>query len=98
MSRHHVRSVSNKNKVEKRHRTSLERNLRNQSAKNRARTEVTKVRRSVQAGNLDTASEQIRVAMSALDKAAAKGIIHPNNAARRKSRLMKALAQASATV
>ena len=35
--------------------------------------------------------EAIRLAMSTLDKAAVKGIIHKNNAARRKSRLMKKL-------
>jgi len=36
--------------------------------------------------------EAIREAVSALDKAAEKGVIHKNNAARRKSRLMKRLA------
>jgi small subunit ribosomal protein S20 len=35
-----------------------------------------------------------RIAVSTLDKAASKGIIHPNNASRRKGRLMKALADA----
>jgi small subunit ribosomal protein S20 len=37
-----------------------------------------------------------QVAASTLDKAARKGILHPNNASRRKSRLMKALADAQA--
>jgi small subunit ribosomal protein S20 len=40
----------------------------------------------------DTASEaEVREAIRTLDKAAVKGIIHKNNAARRKSRLMKKL-------
>ena len=48
------------------------------------------------AGNLDEAREAVLVATSALDKAAKKGIIHKNNAARRKSRLAQALNQAAA--
>jgi small subunit ribosomal protein S20 len=42
-------------------------------------------------GHLEEAREAARVAASALDKAAEKGIIHKNNAARRKSRLMRRL-------
>jgi len=41
--------------------------------------------------NLESAEAATRVAVSALDKAAEKGILHKNNAARRKSRLMKRL-------
>jgi small subunit ribosomal protein S20 len=44
-------------------------------------------------GRLEEAREAVQVAVSALDKAAAKGIIHKNNAARRKSRLMRQLNQ-----
>jgi small subunit ribosomal protein S20 len=42
-------------------------------------------------GRLEEAREAVQVAASALDKAAEKGIIHKNNAARRKSRLMRQL-------
>jgi small subunit ribosomal protein S20 len=45
-------------------------------------------------GNLEEAHEAVQAATRALDKAAAKGIIHKNNAARRKSRLMQQLNQA----
>jgi small subunit ribosomal protein S20 len=45
------------------------------------------------AGRLDEARKAVQVAVSALDKAAAKGIIHKNNADRRKSRLMRRLNQ-----
>ena len=45
------------------------------------------------AGKLEEAREAVHVAVVALDKAAAKGIIHKNNAARRKSRLMQRLNQ-----
>ena len=40
-------------------------------------------------GRLEEAREAVRIAVSALDKAAKKGIIHKNNADRRKSRLMR---------
>ena len=55
-----------------------------------------KARTLIEAGNLDEARGAVRVAISALDKAAEKGIIHRNNAARRKSRLAQALNQADA--
>jgi small subunit ribosomal protein S20 len=45
-------------------------------------------------GELDEAEEMARRAVTTLDKAARKGIVHERNAARRKSRLMKALAAA----
>jgi small subunit ribosomal protein S20 len=47
-------------------------------------------------GDLDSAKEASTEAMSVLDKAAKKGAIHPSNAARRKSRLMKKLNSAQA--
>jgi small subunit ribosomal protein S20 len=54
------------------------------------------VRKNVVAGNLDEAKKALHTAYSALDKAAKKHVIHPNNAARNKSRLSKFLAKASA--
>ncbi|MDP9380412.1 MAG: 30S ribosomal protein S20 [Chloroflexota bacterium] len=96
MSRQHQRSTENKNKVEKRHRQSEQRRERNQSRKSAVRTAVTRTRRAIAAGDLDAAVRSGVNAASALDKAASKGVIHPNNAARRKSRLMKALAKAAA--
>ena len=44
-------------------------------------------------GRIEEAREAVRQAASALDKAAEKGIIHKNNAARRKARLMQQLNQ-----
>lgn len=43
----------------------------------------------MEAGDLEAAARAIGDAISTLDRAAAKGVIHKNNAARRKSRLMK---------
>jgi small subunit ribosomal protein S20 len=75
-------------------RSAERRRLRNQVYTGRARTAVKKARRLIDAGRLEEAREAVRVAASALDKAAEKGIIHKNNAARRKSRLMRQLNQA----
>ncbi len=66
----------------------------NQVYRTRARTFVKKTRGLIAAGRLDEAEEMARQAASALDKAAQKGIIHQNNAARRKGRLMHQLNQA----
>lgn len=56
-----------------------------------ARTYVKKTRSHINAGDVENAEETLKEAIKALDKAAQKGVIHKNNAARRKSRLMKAL-------
>ncbi len=58
------------------------------------RTYVKNARSLIAAGKFDQAAEAVREAESALDKAAEKGVIHKNNAARRKSRLMAALRKA----
>ncbi len=76
----------------KRIRQNEKRRLRNRYFKGRARTFVKKARLSIQKGSLEEAIQATRLAVSALDKAAEKGILHKNNAARRKSRLMKRLA------
>ena len=74
-------------------RRSAVRAVRNRGLKSSVKTKVTKVRRAVQDGE-EGVAELGLIAISALDRAAAKGIIHRNNAARRKSRLMKRLATA----
>lgn len=70
------------------------RRARNQLHRSRARTLVKKTRQLIEAGELDQAREMALLAAKALDKAAQKRVIHPNNAARRKSRLMQRLNQA----
>ena len=52
---------------------------------------MTKARRAMEAGDIDDAAAAAHDAAVALDKAAQKGAIHPNTAARRKSRIMKQL-------
>jgi len=75
----------------KRMRQNQKRRLRNRYYRGRARTFVKRARQAIEAGDLESAEAATRVAVSALDKAAEKGILHKNNAARRKSRLMKRL-------
>jgi small subunit ribosomal protein S20 len=66
----------------------------NQVHRSRARTYIKKTRMLVNSGEFDAAEAMASKAASALDKAAQKGVIHKNNAARRKSRLMQYLNQA----
>jgi small subunit ribosomal protein S20 len=58
------------------------------------RTYVKKAHTVIASGKLEGADEALHTAVRALDKAAQKGVIHKNAAARRKSRLMKALNKA----
>jgi small subunit ribosomal protein S20 len=60
----------------------------------RARTFIKTARTNIADGNLDAAEQAVRNAVIALDKAAAKGALHPNNVARRKSRIMSQLSRA----
>ena len=66
----------------------------NQMHRSRARTQVKQTRILIEDGELAEAQAMLNQAASALDKAAKKGALHPNTAARRKSRLMKALNRA----
>jgi small subunit ribosomal protein S20 len=66
------------------------------TVRTRARTEVKKARALITSGKLVDAEKALQEAISALDKAAEKGVIHKNNAARRKARLMTALNRARA--
>lgn len=78
----------------KRNRQNQARRLRNRAFRGAARAAVRAARAAIDAGTPDKAA--VLLAISRLDKAAEKGAIHKNNAARRKSRLMKALAAAEA--
>ncbi|GIV03019.1 MAG: 30S ribosomal protein S20 [Armatimonadetes bacterium] len=69
-------------------RRSLKRRLRNQSTKSMLKTLIKKARL---AAGTEEAAEHARLACKMLDKAAERGIIHKNQAARRKARLMKAI-------
>ena len=70
--------------------------LRNQSIRSLCKTNITKAERFIFSGEIEAAKKATVTAISSLDKAAEKGIIHPNNAARRKSRLMQKLNEVQA--
>ncbi len=82
--------------AKKRNRQNVKRRIRNRDARSHARKQVKVARQAVQA-DAKTADTAVRSATSELDRAAAKGVLHKKNAARRKSRLMKSLAKAKAT-
>ena len=86
--------MANTQSAIKRIRSSERRRKINQVHRSRARTFVKKTRALIAAGQLEQAEAMAQQAASALDKAAQKGVIHKNNAARRKSRLMQQLTQA----
>jgi small subunit ribosomal protein S20 len=71
------------------------RRQRNAPLRSRAKTLVTKARQLV-AEEDESAQGAVAEAIVALDKAATKGALHANNAARRKSRLMKLLNRSGA--
>ena len=73
--------------AKKRHRQNLRDRERNRQVKSVIKTSVRKVLEAVSTGDLDLAREQLRGAAKTADKAAAKGTIHRNRAARIKSRL-----------
>jgi small subunit ribosomal protein S20 len=75
--------------AEKRVRVTEKKRLRNKSVRTMCKTNITKAERLIFLGDTAAAQEAVAVAITSLDKAAEKGIIHLNNAARRKSRLMK---------
>jgi small subunit ribosomal protein S20 len=78
----------------KRARQNLKRRAFNRFYKTTTRTYVKRTRTHLAAHELEEAEITVQQAIKVLDKAAQKGIIHRNNAARRKSRLVKALNKA----
>lgn len=74
--------------ADKRHKQNLKRRLRNRSAISRVKTHVKKVEAALEAKDMEKAKQELQKAYSIIDHTASKGILHKNNAARKKSRLM----------
>jgi small subunit ribosomal protein S20 len=72
----------------KRNRSNERRRLRNQAVRSEMKTRTKTAQRAIEEGS-DDAPEAVRLAQKRIDKAASKGRIHRNQAARRTSRLMK---------
>ena len=86
--------MANTLSARKRVRASLRKRQHNRAGRSAVKTLVAHARRVGGTPGATMAGAEVRQAARALDKAAEKGILHPNNAARRKSRLMRALAKA----
>jgi small subunit ribosomal protein S20 len=72
----------------KRNRTNEAARLRNKATKSEIKTRI-KTAVAAAAAGTETSAEDLRVAVKRLDKAAARGIIHKNQASKRKSRLIR---------
>lgn len=75
----------------KRIRTSEASRARNRAGRSRLRTQLRTIRERIEAGDATVAAASLPATMSELQKLAGKGIIHKKNAARRISRLSKAI-------
>ncbi|MCJ7623065.1 MAG: 30S ribosomal protein S20 [Anaerolineaceae bacterium] len=73
----------------KRNRQNEKRRLNNRVFRGSARTFLKKANLAIENGEKEAAEIAVKRAISALDKAASKGVVHKNNASRRKSRLLK---------
>ncbi len=80
--------MSGNKSAQKRERTAAKHRVANRAVKSELRTSLTRARGAVSSGDAD-AAEAVKGVTSTLDRAAKKGVIHANNAARRKSRLAK---------
>ena len=78
--------MANIKSQKKRNLTNAKSAVRNKAVKSELKT---RVKTATTAAGTESGPEAVRMAMKRLDMAAAKGVIHPNQAARRKSRLMK---------
>ena len=77
-------------------RTDARRTVRNKNIRTRVKTDIKKAEILIDDGKLEEAQKAVTLAASQLDKAAVKGILHKNNAARRKSHLVAKLNKAKA--
>ena len=75
----------------KRNKQNEKRRSRNRHYRSRMRNQIKRVRAAVEEGNVDQAQAEMKTAMSVIHRIASKGVIHKNQAARRISRLNKAV-------
>ncbi len=79
--------------AKKRLRQNIKRRERNRLYVRRFKTESKKVLKAVEERNLELAKDQLKIAMKYIERAAARGVIHKNGAARRMSKLSKAVSK-----
>ena len=88
-------AVANIKSQIKRNRQNERARARNKAVRTSLKTDVKKAHVAATSGNAEIADFQVRTASRAIDKAASKGMIHKRTAARRKSRLAKAVARSA---
>ena len=88
--------MANTRSAEKRNRQAQKRRTRNVHVRSQLKTAVKKAREAITQGDAGKAKEAFTIAARAIDKAASKGVLHANNAARKISRLAKALGKPAA--
>jgi len=85
--------LANTKSAKKRIRQNSRRRVRNARIRTRARSSVRSARQAVEGSDRNAGEGAVKSAIQELDRAASKGVLHRNNAARRKSRLQKQLAK-----
>ena len=83
--------MADKGSAAKRNRQNEKRRMHNKIAVSRVKTEIKKYREIIKKANKEDAENQLKLVVKLIDSAAGKGLYHKNNAARKKSRLAKAL-------
>ncbi|QUH30996.1 30S ribosomal protein S20 [Vallitalea guaymasensis] len=83
--------MANIKSAKKRIKVTETKTARNKAIKSRVKTETKKVLAAVESGDKTTAEKQLLVAISYIDRAKVKGIYHKKTAARKVSRLTKAV-------
>lgn len=86
--------MANTKSAEKRSRQNSVRRARNQAVRTQVKSAVKYARATFAAKDPAASQQALRAAMKTLSGAASKGVLHPRNAARRISRLARALASA----
>jgi small subunit ribosomal protein S20 len=89
--------MPNTKSAKKRHQQSVVRRERNRAVKSSLKTQIRKTLEKIKGGNVSEAQTELSTTAKKLDKAAAAKIIHPNRAARVKSRLSHRIKAAKAT-
>ncbi len=82
-----MKTLPNIKSAKKRVRVTRKKTLRNKRVKTLVKTAIKKFEEAVNKHDVEKAREELRNATKTIDKAATKGVIHKNNAARKKSRL-----------
>lgn len=83
--------MANHKSAVKRHKQNLKHNARNRAARTRMKNVIKELRQIVQSTDTEQAKETLKLATSTIDKHARKGVIHWKKAARKVSRLTKAV-------